>query len=136
MSRLAIADTGLLVAYLDADDEYHEWAVRQFERFPSFVTCEAVIAEACHLIARAFGSPVRVLALLRIGAVRIAFDLRGDEARVEELMTKYADQPMDFADACLVRMSEQHQNCEVISVDGDFHVYRRHDDQTIPVSSP
>jgi hypothetical protein len=33
-------------------------------------------------------------------------------------------------------MSEQHGNCEVLIVDRDFHVYRRHGDQAIPVSIP
>jgi len=102
----------------------------------SSYTCEAVVAEAGHLITRAFGSPARVLGVLDIGVVRIAYDVRGDEARLEKLVTTYADRPMDFADACLVRMSEQHGNCEVLTVDRDFHVYRRHGDQAIPVSIP
>lgn len=136
MSTLAIADTGLLVAYLDPDDQYHDWAVQQFERVPVFATCEAVIAEACHLTTRGLGSPARVLGLLRVGAVRIAYSLRGEEARIEELIATYADRPMDLADACLVRMTEQHSDCEVVTVDSDFHVYRRHGNRAIPVSAP
>jgi predicted nucleic acid-binding protein len=136
MNKRAIADAGLLVAYLDPDDQRHDWAVEEFERFAVFDTCEAVVAEAGHLITRAFGSPARVLGLLDIGVVQIAYDVRGDEARLEKLVTTYADRPMDFADACLVRMSEQHGNCEVLTADRDFHVYRRHGDQAIPVSIP
>ena len=136
MNKRAIADAGLFVAYLDPDDQHHDWAVEEFERFAVFDTCEAVVAEAGHLITRAFGNPARVLGVLDIGVVRIAYDVRGDEARLEKLVTTYADRPMDFADACLVRMSEQHGNCEVLTVDRDFHVYRRHGDQAIPVSIP
>ena len=43
---------------------------------------------------------------------------------------------MDFADACLVRMAEQHPRCEVVTVDSDFLVYRRHGNQPINVAYP
>lgn len=136
MSVQAVADTGLLVAYLDPDDQHHAWAVEQFKRFPFFVTCEAVIAEACHLIGRGAGHPFDVLTLLAVGAVKVAYDLRGDEAHVEAPMKAYADQPMDFADACLVRMAELRSRCEVVTIDGDFHIYRQHGNQAIPVTTP
>ncbi|MEM1043168.1 MAG: hypothetical protein AAGI91_11120 [Bacteroidota bacterium] len=32
-------------------------------------------------------------------------------------MAKHADVPMDFADACLVRMTEQRRDCEVVTVE-------------------
>lgn len=49
------------------------------------------------------------------------------------LLTKYHDVPMDFADACLVRMTELHADCTLWTTDGDFRVYRRHGRQTIPL---
>jgi predicted nucleic acid-binding protein len=49
MNKRAIADAGLFVAYLDPDDQHHDWAVKEFERFAVFDTCEAVVAEAGHL---------------------------------------------------------------------------------------
>ena len=33
MNKRAIADAGLFVAYLDPDDQHHDWAVEEFERF-------------------------------------------------------------------------------------------------------
>ncbi|MEP0549022.1 MAG: hypothetical protein ABJF88_18960 [Rhodothermales bacterium] len=62
--------------------------------------------------------------------------MRGDEANVAALMAKYANRPTDFADACLVRMAEQRPNCEVMTVDGDFLVYRRHGYKAIDVTHP
>lgn len=134
--RVALADTGLVVAYLDPDDRHHAWAVEQFERHPSFVTCEAVVAEACHLTGRRLGSPAAVLAMLRLGVLEVRFDLAREVEAVAHLMAKYADRPMDLADACLVRMSEQEPECVVLTVDGDFHVYRRHGREGIPVLHP
>lgn len=51
-------------------------------------------------------------------------------------MAKYADQPMSFADACLVRMSEQYRDSRIITTDSDFRVYRRDGRGTIPVAMP
>ncbi len=136
MSASMIADTGLIVAYLDPDDQHHGWAAEQFERCPSFLTCEAVITESCHLAQRQHDGGARVLGLLAAGVLNIAYSVRGDESNVAELMAKYADRPMDFADACLVRMSEQHPNCEVLTVDSDFLVYRRHGSKAIKVTHP
>lgn len=136
MSVTAIADTGLIVAYLDPDDQHHGWAAEQFERYRLFLTCEAVVTESCHLAQRQHGGMARVLGLLKTGVLEIAYSLRGDEENIRALMAKYADRPMDFADACLVRMAEQHQPCEALTVDSDFLVYRRHGDQMIDVGRP
>ncbi len=51
-------------------------------------------------------------------------------------MQRYADQPMSFADACLVRMTELHPDSMLITLDGDFRVYRRHGRQAIPLATP
>ena len=129
---LGIADTGLVVAYLNPRDAHHAWAVRQFERFPSFATCEPVLAEAAHLV----GSPGPVVGLLTSGALEIGYTMAGDEGAVAALVARYADVPMDLADACLVRMAERVARCEVVTVDGDFFVYRRHRTEAIPVAHP
>ena len=53
MNQPVLVDTGPLVALLDRRDEYHVWAVEQLSGLrPPFLTCEAVIAEAFHLLRR------------------------------------------------------------------------------------
>lgn len=132
MSSIAIADTGLIVAYLHPRDSHHIWAAQQFDHIHSFVTCEAVLTEASHLA----GSAVPILALVELGILRLDYNVEGDEAEIAKLVSKYADVPMDFADACLVRMSERYRSCKIFTVDSDFLVYRRHGRQTIDVVSP
>ena len=44
--------------------------------------------------------------------------------RMEELMKKYADTPMDLADASLVATAESESLSRVFSIDSDFRVYR------------
>jgi len=50
-----------------------------------------------------------------------------DVARMRELMSKYADLPMDLADAALVRIAEREGIRKIFTVDRkDFSVYRLH----------
>ena len=44
---------------------------------------------------------------------------------------------MDLADACLVRMSELHADCLLLTVDSEFRdIYRRNGSQLIPTHLP
>ena len=61
MTRVT-ADTGPLVAFLNARDPHHAWARETFDGFRlPLVTCEAVLSEACVLVRRAKGRPERHL---------------------------------------------------------------------------
>ncbi|GAB5534699.1 MAG: PIN domain-containing protein [Rubricoccaceae bacterium] len=137
MSQPCLADTGLVVAYLNAGDQHHAWAVGQFQnrRLP-FLTCDAVIAEAVFLMAREKLPRFLVPRLLATGVLRVAFDPNQEAEAVAVLMGRYADRPMDYADACLVRMSEWFHRATVLTVDSDFHVYRRNRNEAIPVEMP
>jgi predicted nucleic acid-binding protein len=65
------------------------------------------------------------------------FDTQTAAPRLKNLMKKYADHPMDFADACLVYMSEQTKDCRIVTIDrADFTVYRRHGRESIPLLLP
>ena len=50
-----------------------------------------------------------------------------DIPRIRELMIKYADRPMDLADAALVRVAEREGIRRIFTVErNDFTVYRLH----------
>jgi predicted nucleic acid-binding protein len=118
-----IADTGVIVALLAADDPCHAWAAEAFRRHSPFFTCDAVVAEACGF----FPDPRPVLTLISRGDLVLDFNLAEHMPRVLALVAKYADQPLDLADACLVTMTELHHRCQVWNVDrSDFLNYRRH----------
>jgi hypothetical protein len=51
-------------------------------------------------------------------------------------MQKYADVSMSLADACLVRMTESLSDPVLLTTDGDFRIYRRHNRQAVPVVMP
>ena len=128
-----IADTGLIVALLAADDPAHAWAVDAFRRHSPFSTRDIVLAEACSF----FPTPEPVLTLVARGDLILDFDLAAELPRILALVAKYADQPMDLAGACVVRMSELAADSRVWTVDRtDFTAYRRNGRQSVPCDFP
>ena len=90
----AIADTGYLVALVRKDDQYHAWAIGlggQLEL--PLLTCEAVLSEtAFHLESSDY-----VLAMLKRGAIRVAFDCTSQLEPLHYLAERYADRRPDLA---------------------------------------
>jgi predicted nucleic acid-binding protein len=131
-----IIDTGPLVALLNRRDRHHAWARVLLDTIePPIFTCEAVLSEACCLL-RGLGGQDAALELLARDIVRIDFDLAAEVAPVRALMKRFADVPMSLADACIVRMSEQEPRSVVVTLDGDFRIYRRNRRQIIPTVMP
>ena len=65
------------------------------------------------------------------------FDSNTAAERLGRLMRKYAGQPMDLADACLVVMAERFEDCAVLTLDRKhFSIYRRHDREAVPFLAP
>jgi len=130
----AIADAGLLIAFLNRNDAAHAWAVQAMQAHAPFLVCEAVLTEA----AAVTGKPAAILRLVLRGDLRPQFELTPQNvARLVELLDKYADQPMDLGDACVVRMSELEPAATVFTVDrDDFAVYRRARRQPVPCAFP
>jgi predicted nucleic acid-binding protein len=135
MARSVLVDAGFLVALLSRRDANHRWAATLAARIPPpWITCEAVLSEAAHLLGergtRSLGS------LLRRGAVVCGYRFADDMDAVLKLLEKYADVPMSFADACLVRMTETLNEPVLLTTDADFRVYRRHGRHVIPCVLP
>jgi len=129
----AIADTGFLVALLEARDQHHTWAVEIAEeiRWPA-LTCESVLSETAFHV-RSSELP---LEMLQSGMLCLAFDLTDQLEHLHDLARRYADRRPDLADLCLVRMSELYPRYALITIDEDFRVYRRNKREAIPLLSP
>ena len=137
MRSITLLDTGPLVAALDRRDQYHTWAVEQFRTLPlPFLTCEAVCTEAAYLLRQARAKPTDLLALLTSRAIVIPYSLEAEAKLLADLLTKYDNVPMGLADACLVRMTELHSGSKVLTLDSDFHIYRKHGREAIEVIMP
>ena len=136
MTRVLL-DTGPLVALLNRRDARHSWAREVLGTIaPPVFTCEAVVSEACFLMNRVAGGQHAVLELIANDIVRVDFRLSAEIDPLRSLMKKYAAAPMSLADACLVRMTELETDSLVVTLDGDFRVYRRNRRQVIPAIFP
>lgn len=132
-----ILDTGPLVALLNRRDAYHHWAVEQWSNArPPLLTCEAIVAEACFLVRTFSGGEAVVLDLVARGVVEMPFVLAEQAHDVARLLKKYRNVPMSLAEACLVRMAEQHANSVILTLDSDFAIYRRNGREIIPLLTP
>jgi uncharacterized protein len=132
-----LLDTGPWVALHCRDDAHHGWAREQFAAVTgTLITCEAVVAETCFLLARGGHDPSKALALVSRGVVRLGMALGDEITAVQALFERYDNVPASLADACLIRLSELYERSRVMTLDADFHIYRRHGRKVIPVIRP
>lgn len=122
-----VVDTGPLVAYVAADDPAHADVTACWDAFRGrLATTSAVITEAMHFVSASAEGP-RILADLVAASEMDVFDLTAPPELHEAvaLMEKYADTPMDFADATLVLLAEGIDAHDILTLDRrGFRTYR------------
>lgn len=100
------------------------------------ITCEPVLTEACHLLARRKIPPRRLLGKVEQGDLLISLNLAYEATAVMDLIDRYSNVPMSLADACLVRMAELFPRYRICTLDSDFLIYRKHGNQAIDLIMP
>lgn len=122
----ALADTGALLALLDGNDRWHRACADAFVNLHlPLITSTAVLTELFHLVGDSKHEIKATWAFIRSGAISIAPIQDTDLPELDQLMAKYADRPMDFADATLVLLARKQSLNTVFSVDfNDFETYR------------
>jgi predicted nucleic acid-binding protein len=123
-----IADTGFWLALANRKDEHHVAARDALKKLREpLVSTWPVMTETCHLLAARLGvaAELAFIDAAKHGAFRI-FDLgAGHLPRIQELMEKYRDLPIDLADASLVILAEHLGSGRILSTDRrDFGAYR------------
>jgi predicted nucleic acid-binding protein len=120
-----LLDTGVIVALLDRSERHHARCRSMLAGLSGpLVTCEAVIAEACHLLRGIAGAGEAVLENVEKHVFQIPFRLDESASGIRALMKRYARVPMDLADACLVSLAEALGTPRILTLDSDFHIYR------------
>lgn len=124
--RDVLLDTGPIVATLDARDQWHRDCAGEMERLADrCITTEAVVTEACHMVARGGARGALVIEFLlaaEIPVLGLELPALREAAR---LMDRYADVPMDFADASLVVLSHALSIPDAFTIDRrGFRAYR------------
>ena len=125
---MIIADTGFWLALLDKKDTYHHQAEKALKHYDEpLITTWCVITETCYLLLNRKGvqTQIKFIDNLNQGLFSI-FPLDTTHGlRISQLMTQYANLPMDLADASLVVLAEHLGHGRIFSVDQrDFNTYR------------
>ena len=126
---MTLTDAGPLIALIDADEADHRLCVDTLGQLDlPLVTTWPAFTEAMYLLARAGGPTGRqaLWTLVLTGRLQLADLDRDALQRCATLMDKYADRPMDLADATLVALAEQRNQRRIFTLDADFTIYRLH----------
>ncbi len=126
---MVIADTGFWLALANRKDKYHKIAcIRLTELSPEpLITTWPVMTETCHLLGSRLSIQAQQLFLSNYMAGAFSlFDLTPPHIpHIITLMKKYANLPMDLADASLVILAEHLGHGRILSTDErDFETYR------------
>jgi uncharacterized protein len=128
MDGRAIVDTGYLVDLLNAEDAHHAWASRLVSKLRGpWLTAEACISETVFPLEQA-GRPAveSLLRWLEQGLLVSRHFLPEELEAVRSELFAYRRRWVDFADACLVRMSDRNPRLPLVSIEArDFAVYFR-----------
>lgn len=123
-----IIDTSVLVALLCSKDAAHQACLDTLRKLPEstcFFTTESCLVETAYVLPGELSFSRNIALLLEgLDVGLVALDRQG-LLRVCELMTKYEDLPMDFADASLVVACEAMEIKRVFTLDRrDFSIYK------------
>ncbi len=128
MKNTLIADTGYWYALFNNRDRHHQRVVEYTSRCnKNLITTWPVITETCYMLSSRH-SIMASIRFLELGATEMftVFQLEQEHMlRASMLMQKYADLPMDLADASLVILAEELGHGRILSTDQrDFRTYR------------
>lgn len=122
---VVLLDTGVIVALLDRSESRHAECVRVVEDLDApLVTCEAVIAESCYLTRDLPGAADAILENVQTGLFQLPMQLSRDAAAIQKIIRKYRIREVDLADACLIHLATELRSGAILTLDGDFLVYR------------
>ncbi|MFN9599564.1 MAG: type II toxin-antitoxin system VapC family toxin [Dolichospermum sp.] len=125
---MIIVYTGFWLALIDQKDTYHETAKQALKKYNEpLITTWCVVTETCYLLLTRKGVQAQVTFLNSLEQeLFTVFNLESHHTpRIIQLMEKYANLPMDLADASLVILAEYLGHGRIFSVDQrDFNTYR------------
>jgi predicted nucleic acid-binding protein len=121
-----LIDTGAILALLDRDDRWHRACVEALPHFRlPLLTSSAVLTELFHLVGDRRHEIDAAWRFVRSGALTIGAIGDAELPALDDLMRRYRDRPMDFADATLVLLAERESLSRILTIDhDDFETYR------------
>ncbi len=139
-TAVTLVDAGPIIAVFNRNDDYHAECLRLYRALDCpFHTTLAVLSEAMYTLGARAGWYAQELLwkLILHGDLILEHPTPVELARMSELMGKYSDRPMDFADASLVALAERLSLDRIFTVDRrDFSVYRLHGKKPFTIIGP
>jgi hypothetical protein len=122
----AILDTGPWVALIDRSESNHHKCVQWFKGFSGrLYSTEAVLTEVLYLLNFSITAQKAAFDFVLELIVEIIPTDIDSTRQARALMAKYADLPMDYADATLVTLAENAAVSRIVTLDKkDFSIYR------------
>ena len=125
MVKPVLIDSGPLIALFDSSDNFHKKTLDFLSKDSyRFISTLAVFTEVSHMLDFSVHAQHDFYEWVMYKGVYISDINQNDMPRIAALTEKYADLPMDFADATLVVTAEKTGIHEIVSLDSDFDVYR------------
>jgi uncharacterized protein len=126
VARRALLDTGFVVALVNQADPDHERCIEVWRELRTqLLSVDGVLVEAAHLLRKSPGGAAGVVGLVFSAGTELIATTEQRAGRAVALMKKYADVPMDFVDALLVAVAEEHKVHDVLTLDRrGFLTYR------------
>jgi predicted nucleic acid-binding protein len=123
---IAIIDTGPWVALIDRSELRHTECIQWLKNFSGkLYSTEAVLTEVLYLLNFSITAQCAALNFILKSIVEIVPSSTDSLKKTKALLKKYADLPMDFADATLVCLAMETGIQNVVTFDKkDFAVYR------------
>ena len=120
-----LIDSGPLIALFDKSDSYHSKVLKFLKSYKgSLVTSLAVVTEVSHMLDFNLQVQIDFLKWIELGGISIYDINQEDIGEIREMMQKYIDIPMDFADATLLYIANKEHIKNIVSIDSDFDIYR------------
>lgn len=131
-ARNVLADSGPLGALFNRRDRFHRQAFEFFKTHAATLRCHTtweVVSEVMYFLDFSAEAQADFLEWLHQGHIRGLMTITALEPQdlpgLAQLVRKYADRPMDLADASIVWLANKTDITDVITVDrADFAVYR------------
>jgi len=120
-----LIDAGPIIALFNIRDEHHKNILDFLHKNEySYISTLSVYTEVSHILKRNINAQQDFYKWVMLKGVIISDINQNDMPRIVGLTEKYADLPMDLADATLVITAEKTGIREIISLDKDFDIYR------------
>jgi len=123
---IAIMDTGPWVALIDRSETRHAECVQWLKNFSgSLYSTEAVLTEVLYLLNFSITAQFAALDFVLKSVIQIVPASTESMKKTKNLMQKYADLPLDFADATLVCLAAETGIPNIVTFDRkDFAIYK------------